>query len=195
MFVQGANSRQRSGAVPMAQHASKRQIETDFNYGSNNGRPAAINSASYRQQSSGSGSGGQVPLQQPFRSSAASTKPVNSRQIGVSGGQQRGPQQEQSKTAADSESNSNFQPRANPQSSSFSPPAPSEEIFAPFTAENSKPPSGRPFRQSNSRPFSPVEQRQIGNNKSPEYERGFPDGFTSGLPAFDFQGRMPGQFV
>jgi len=175
------------GIVPVVQHGTKRQI--DFSYdGSSNGRPA-VNSASYRQQSSGS----QIPLQQPYRpSSVGSTKPSNSLlQVGVTGHLQQ-QQEQQSKTPVNSESTATFQQRANPasQSSSFSQPAPSEEVFAPFTAENSKLPPARPFRQSNSRPFSTLEQRQIGN-KAPEFERGFPDGFTSGLPAFDFQGRMP----
>ena len=39
----------------------------------------------------------------------------------------------------------------------------------------------RPLRQSAASP------------SRPEFDEGFPEGFTRGLPTFDFQGRMPGE--
>lgn len=166
--------------VPVVPHQIKRQGET-YNFGANSG-VRSVNSNSFRQQQS---SESQVPLQQPYRSSAESSP----QRQGATGGRPKQVPLEQSKTpsSVNSEPSTAFQQRARDPSH----PPPSEEIFAPFTAENSRPSSSRPFRQSNSRPFSSsVEQRQGGSN-SPQFEGGFPDGFTSGLPAFDFQGRMP----
>lgn len=161
--------------VPVVPNQIKRQ--GDYNFGSNSG-VRSVNSNSFRQQSSES----QVPLQQPYRSSAESS----SQRQGATGGRPKHSQVplEQTKTSVNSEPSAAFQQRAREPSH----PPPSEEIFAPFTAENSRPSSSRPFRQSNSRP---VEQRQA----SPQFDGGFPDGFTSGLPAFDFQGRMPGNLI
>lgn len=75
-------------------------------------------------------------------------------------------------------------------SSNFSPPPPSsEQIFPPLrdqSEENGRQ-QPRPVRPAARPSLSSIERP----NKNPEFAGGFPAGFTNGLPAFDFQGRMP----
>ena len=130
-------------------------------------RPAN-NAASFRQQPS-------VPLQQPYRQPGA--RPA------ASAPEQ--PKRSNGAAAISSFAEQHQQPA---------------QAFVPFseTAREEQ----RPQRQSTApaRPLLPFPSAERKNPPSsarvgnPEFDRGFPEGFTSGLPAFDFQGRMPGAY-
>lgn len=114
-----------------------------------------------------------VPLQQPFRPPS---------QVASNFRQRPQPAEQQN-----SESSPLGQRGSAGVPSSFAPQSSSEQLFAPLrdSAES-------PARQQ--RPSRPSATAASGErfNKNPEFAAGFPAGFTSGLPSFDFQGRMPG---
>lgn len=120
--------------------------------------------ASSRQQQPG------VPLQQPYRQSTSSAS-------------FRRPSLEQP-----AEQNQ----RASGAPSSF-PSAPSS-FTAPSSSESFAEGPARSQPQRPVRPANLASSAERPTNRSPEFASGFPAGFTSGLPSFDFQGRMPGNF-
>ena len=78
-------------------------------------------------------------------------------------------------------------------SSSFTPPSSSEQLFAPLRDSSNEGPARQQLAQRPQRPAAPASFGASATpNRNPEYAAGFPSGFTSGLPSFDFQGRMPG---
>ena len=70
--------------------------------------------------------------------------------------------------------------------------------FMQISADSAEREVERPLRQSPPNPFrAQLEARpqaEAPRNRNPEFANGFPSGFTNGLPSFDFQGRMPGQY-
>ena len=70
------------------------------------------------------------------------------------------------------------------QQTGFAPAAQADQLFVPLRDAGEAPVRAR---QGPSRP-APLPTA----SRNPEYAAGFPEGFTAGLPAFDFQGRMPG---
>ncbi len=126
-----------------------------------------------------------VPLQQPFRPSPQSAR--------------------QAVPAAPSRPDSSEDNHENPAQQRSNPvPVDSfvdhkqQQAFVPFARESVEgredTPVRRPARPSAVERFRPTKPEAPSSRGNPEFERGFPDGFTNGLPTFDFQGRMPGMF-
>jgi len=81
-------------------------------------------------------------------------------------------------------------PQALPQPQRFNPlSAPSESSAAPEAVQPQR--DQRPLRQS--APAQPAQRPQKIESRpeQQEFDKGFPEGFTKGLPSFDFQDKMP----
>ncbi|XP_059351708.1 uncharacterized protein LOC130689569 isoform X2 [Daphnia carinata] len=162
---------------PPKRNVNQQKRQVDFDAGS---RPAA---ASARQQAAS------VPLQQAFRPAP----PAEFRRP-----QQARPQQERAQQDRPIQERPQQEVDAAIRSvapSSFASAAAPEQTFNAARDNAERPaetPIERPARQQAAqRPARPASVGAERPNRNPEYAGGFPSGFTSGLPSFDFQGRMP----
>lgn len=170
--------------IPPKRNVNQQKRQVDFDAGSR----AASAGASARQHSAG------VPLQQAFRAPT----PTEFRRP-----QQQRPQQERA------QQDRPIQERPQPEQevdaairgvapSSFASAGAPEQTFSPARDNVERPverPIERPARQQPvQRPARPAASSFGAERpqKNQDFAAGFPTGFTSGLPSFDFQGRMPG---
>jgi hypothetical protein len=132
----------------------------------------------YSTQASG------VPLQQPFRPS-----PQSARQAVVPAAPSRPDSNEDN-------NESPIQQRSNPVPVDSFVDHKQQQAFVPFARESVEgredAPVRRPARPSAAERRAPIRPEAPSSRGNPEFERGFPEGFTNGLPTFNFEGRMPG---